>query len=110
MKDAIEKQIRDLVATEAITARSLSNALFGPMGLFGKLAPTEQERWVMIQTPLFQQAQARVTELQLIEHEESQKELERKGKARSAATSTNRPPAPANSAPAEMTTRSDVPS
>jgi hypothetical protein len=59
----IEQQIRDVLATEG-QALALSNRLFSPDGLFCQLAQTEQERRLVAQSPLFKQAQRRLTELQ----------------------------------------------
>jgi hypothetical protein len=108
MREAIEKQIEDLVAAEVMTAQALSNALFGPMGLFGKLAQTEQERRAIAETPLFLRAQARITELQRFEHAEYLQDLERRCRARSAGAGVNGPVPPAAGAPAEAPARSDT--
>ncbi|HKI35284.1 MAG TPA: hypothetical protein VKA46_25730 [Gemmataceae bacterium] len=108
MKETIEKQIEDLVAAEVMTSQALSNALFGPMGLFGKIAKTEQERHAMIQTPLFRRAMARVSELEQFERVEFLEELERKCKARSARAATHGPAAPANGPQTAPPVRSDT--
>src|SRR5689334_12629726 len=102
MSQDIEKEIQDLVAAEVMTSQALSNALFGPLGLFGRLAKTEQERRAIAQTPLFKRAQDRISELRRYEHAEYNEELERKCKARAArkAEAAAVPPAngPANGA------------
>lgn len=67
MSQEIERRIQSLL-TAKTTSRALSNALFGPMGLFGKLARTEPERRAMTQTPLFKQAHARIMEIERAEH------------------------------------------
>jgi hypothetical protein len=59
----VEEQIRELLVTETSGIR-LSNRLFTPDGLFNQLASTEEERRALVQTPLFREAQARVSELQ----------------------------------------------
>jgi hypothetical protein len=66
MSEAIENRIRALLRAKT-TSQALSNALFGPGGLFGKLAKTEQERRALTQTPLFQQAEARIMEIERAE-------------------------------------------
>lgn len=108
VREAIEKQIEALVAAEVMTAQALSNALFGPTGLFGKLAKTEQERRAVTETPLYRRAQARITALQQFERAEYLQALERTCKARSTGATTNGPAAPANGAPTEAPTRSDA--
>jgi hypothetical protein len=67
-RERIEEQIRDVLAAEG-EAISLSNALFGPNGLFGQLAANEQERRLVAKSALFQQAQKRLSELQRKEGE-----------------------------------------
>jgi hypothetical protein len=62
-RERVEQQICDILATET-HAIPLSNALFRPDGLFNALAKTEEERRLIAQSPLFQQAQRRLTELQ----------------------------------------------
>jgi hypothetical protein len=61
-REQIEQQIRDVLATET-QAIHLSNKLFQPDGLFNRLAKTEEERRLVAQSPLFKQAQARLTVL-----------------------------------------------
>lgn len=62
-REQIEEQIREVLAKET-RAIPLSNALFQPDGLFSRLAGTEAERRLVAQSPLFRQAQQRVSELQ----------------------------------------------
>jgi len=62
-REQIEEQIRQLLATET-SGILLSNRLFAPGGLFGRLASTEDERRAVVHSPLFRQAQARISELQ----------------------------------------------
>jgi Uma2 family endonuclease len=62
-REQVEHQIAEVLATET-NAISLSDKLFRPDGLFNQLAETEQERRTVAQSPLFQQAQRRLTELQ----------------------------------------------
>ncbi len=63
MKEVIESQIRELLKLD-VSAVTLSHLLFAQFGgLFGQLASTEQERRAISQTPLFRQANARITEL-----------------------------------------------
>lgn len=62
-REQLESQIREVLATET-QAIPLSNKLFRPDGLFNQLAKTEDERRIVAQSPLFQQAQRRLTELQ----------------------------------------------
>jgi len=67
-KKEIEQQIRDVLATEG-QAFALSNRLFSPDGLFCQLAQTGQQPRQVAQSPLFKQAQRRLTELQQKEGE-----------------------------------------
>jgi len=62
-RQVVEAQIRELLATETSGIR-LCNRLFSSDGLFNQIATTEDERRAFVQTPLFRQAQARVSELQ----------------------------------------------
>ena len=65
-REQVEAEIREVLATET-KAIPLSNKLFRPDGLFAKLAATEAERWELIRTPLFQEAQRRLSDLQRAE-------------------------------------------
>src|SRR5262245_53581304 len=67
MKVLIEQQIRDVLDMEGITARAFNDALFGFDGLFSKLTASGQDRQAVVQSALFRQAQARLTELQRAE-------------------------------------------
>jgi hypothetical protein len=58
-----ERAIREVLATETHPL-AFSEKLFGPRGLFGKLARTEEERKALTQSPLFKEAQARLRVLQ----------------------------------------------
>ena len=62
-QEQIEQQIREVLATEG-QAIPLSNRLFHPDGLFNQLAQTEDERRAVARSPLFREAQRRLTELQ----------------------------------------------
>ena len=62
-RDEVERQIRDVLAAES-TAISLSDKLFRPDGLFNQIAKTEAERRALTQSPLFQEAQQRLSDLQ----------------------------------------------
>jgi len=66
MNDSIEQQIRQILVTET-RAVTLSAKLFSPHGLFHQMASSEAERRVVVQSPLFQQALARLSELQAAE-------------------------------------------
>jgi hypothetical protein len=59
----IEQQIREVLATEG-RAIPLSGKLFSPSGLFSKLASSEEERRLLVQTELFKEAQRRLSLLQ----------------------------------------------
>ena len=59
----VEQQIGEILATE-MDAIALSDKLFHPAGLFSRLGNTEEERRIVARSPLFQQAQRRLTELQ----------------------------------------------
>ncbi|MBI3822103.1 MAG: hypothetical protein HY289_05410 [Planctomycetes bacterium] len=65
----IEHAILKVLAEET-TAVGVSDKLFTPEGLFSLLASTEQERRVMVQSPLFKKAQKRFRELQFKEADE----------------------------------------
>jgi hypothetical protein len=62
----IERQIRELLTTET-RATVLSNKLFRPDGLFARLAGTPEERRELTKTPLFREAQDRLSDLQRAE-------------------------------------------
>ena len=62
-RQRLEQQIREVLATEA-HAIPLSAKLFGPDGLFHQLATMEEERRAVAQSPLFREAQRRLSELQ----------------------------------------------
>jgi hypothetical protein len=68
----IEAAIREVLQTET-KAIPLSNKLFRPDGLFAKLASTQAERQELTKTPLFQEAQRRLSELQRTEMAELRK-------------------------------------
>src|SRR5260370_19273004 len=67
-REAIEQQIREVLANEAHDV-PLSRKLFSPDGLFSHLASTEAERRILVQSPLFKQAQRRFSALQRAEAE-----------------------------------------
>lgn len=67
-KEKIEEAIRLVLASD-LDAVSMSNKLFSQNGLFNLLGPTEEERRVIIQTRLFQEAQQYISELQRLERE-----------------------------------------
>jgi hypothetical protein len=62
-RDEIEQAIREALASET-QAMALSQRLFAPDGLFSRLGATENERRSVVQSPLFQEAQRRLSELQ----------------------------------------------
>ncbi len=62
-RERIEEQIREALASDC-AAVVLSDRLFGPGGLFARLANTETERRVVAHSPLFQQAQRLLTDRQ----------------------------------------------
>lgn len=59
----IEAEIRRVLAIETSAIR-LSNTLFTPGGLFSKLFTTPAEKKAVIDSPLFDEAQKRLSELQ----------------------------------------------
>jgi hypothetical protein len=59
---SIERSIREVLRTETSAIR-MSHRLFSADGLFNQIAHTEQERRLLIQTPLFQEAHGRYREL-----------------------------------------------
>jgi hypothetical protein len=58
-----EQAIREALAAET-SAIELSNKLFRPDGLFAQLASTEEERRALAGSPLFAEAQRRLSDLQ----------------------------------------------
>ena len=64
--DQVQRDIRRLLASETSAIR-LSNLLFTPGGLFSKLYTTETERLALVESPLFAEANRRLSELQLQE-------------------------------------------
>ena len=65
-QEKIEAQIRNVLATETGSI-AFSEKLFSRDGLFGLLAHNREEREALVQTPLFQEAQRRLSDLQEIE-------------------------------------------
>ena len=65
-QDKIEAQIRNVLATETGSI-AFSEKLFSRDGLFSLLAHNREEREALVQTPLFQEAQRRLSDLQEIE-------------------------------------------
>ena len=70
----IEAAIREVLAVEK-DALALSDALFHPTGLFSQMASTSEERTDLIRTELFQEAQRRLSELQLQEADAFAKDI-----------------------------------
>ena len=68
----IEAEIRNTLQHEK-QAIPLSNKLFRPDGLFAQLATTEAERREVADSPLFEEAQRRLSELQETEMNEFRK-------------------------------------
>ncbi|HET6574358.1 MAG TPA: hypothetical protein VFG68_12180 [Fimbriiglobus sp.] len=62
-RDQAEAEIRHLLATEASAVR-FSNKLFTPGGLFSRLFTTPEEKREVMASPLFEEAQKRLSELQ----------------------------------------------
>jgi hypothetical protein len=62
-RERVEQAIREALAT-ATSAIELSDKLFRPDGLFAQLASTEEERRALAGSPLFADAQRRLSELQ----------------------------------------------
>jgi hypothetical protein len=88
MKDTVERQIQQLLEMDDIDAQTLSRELFWVGGLFNQLAPTEQERKLVAQTPLFRQALARLRELEKLEVAELDAAWQRRKAARATATAS----------------------
>ena len=65
-RDEVEAEIRRILATETSAVR-LSNTLFTPGGLFSKLHTTPDEKKAVVDSPLFDEANRRLSELQLQE-------------------------------------------
>jgi hypothetical protein len=96
MSDSIEQQIKQLIAVEVISAQAFSNALFSINGLFNKLvAATGKDRKTVSTSPLFRQAQARLTELERIEADFAYETLvQMHAAARAKRQAANGPPGP----------------
>lgn len=62
-KAQVEAEIRRVLTTETSAVR-LSNTLFTPGGLFSKLFTTPAEKKAVLDSPLFDEAQKRLSELQ----------------------------------------------
>ncbi len=62
-RDEIEKQIREVLATET-SYWALSDKLFGPEGLFGKMGANVEERKIIGRSPLFKEAQKRIRDME----------------------------------------------
>ncbi len=61
--DEIEIRIRDLLESET-NYWILSEELFGPDGLFGKLGASVEERKIIGRSTLFRQAQQRIRDME----------------------------------------------
>jgi hypothetical protein len=79
-RDQVESRIREILATET-KALPLSHALFRRGGLFSQLAGTREQRELLVQTPLFQEAQRKLSELQEKEMAEFRASLRKGGDA-----------------------------
>ena len=62
-RERVEQQIGEVLATET-RAIPLSNKLFSPAGLVNELVRVGEDRRIVARSPLFKQAQRRLTELQ----------------------------------------------
>lgn len=62
-REQVEAEIRRILATETSAVR-LSNMLFTPGGLFNKLYATPDEKRALLDSPLFDEANCRLSELQ----------------------------------------------
>jgi hypothetical protein len=104
MPDMIERRIREALAHET-SAIALSNQLFAPGGLFSQLAASEAERRALVETPLFQEAQARVRVLEraervgLVEAVEGLRAARAAPRTTARAPTTNGPSPPSTPAP-----------
>ena len=65
-RDQAEADIRRIIDTETSAVR-LSNALFTPGGLFSSLYSSPLEKKAVIDSPLFDEANRKLSELQLSE-------------------------------------------
>ena len=75
----VENRIEELLTMD-MSAQALNNALFSYQGLFNQIAHNEEERRRVSNSPLFQQAQARITELLLSEASEIRRKYRKPGK------------------------------
>jgi hypothetical protein len=64
MKETIVRRIEQVLTQDGLSAQAFSQILFCPNGLFNQLASSEDECRAVAQSSLFQQANARLTELQ----------------------------------------------
>lgn len=73
-REDIEAEIRTLLATES-SYWILTDRLFGPDGLFGKMGATIEERKVIGRSPLFREAQKRIRDMEYEIAERLQREM-----------------------------------
>ena len=62
-REELENQIRELLASET-NYWTLSDKLFGPDGLFGKMGATIEERQRIGRSSLFKEAQSRIRDME----------------------------------------------
>jgi hypothetical protein len=68
-RKSLEEKIRELL-TNGNDAISLAEQLFSPRGMFAQMAENEAERREVASSPLFKEAQKRLSQLQRKEAEE----------------------------------------
>lgn len=88
-KETLESEIRRVLDADQ-DAISLSNKLFSPGGLFHQLAPTQAERQSLVLSPLFKEAQRRLSDLKRSEASEFAKSVDQFQTSRSTAPSLYR--------------------
>jgi len=71
-----EEQVRKALAQKQ-TTMELSEALFGPNGVFAQVAGTLEEREQLLRHPLYQQAHSRLSDLRAVEVGRFESELAR---------------------------------
>jgi hypothetical protein len=76
-REQIEKQIRDLLDSET-SYWTLTDKLFGPDGLFGKMGATVEARKIIGRSPLFREAQKRIRDMEYDIAERLQRELKKR--------------------------------
>jgi hypothetical protein len=74
-----DDHVRELLTMD-LSSQVLSNALFGPTGLFNQIAHTEEQRRAFSKTALFQYVSSRITDLRRGEVAEARRKIQRRSR------------------------------